>query len=145
MSDRFVVSVTRFRVRSLRFLPFFLIHAQRCLAQIRRSDGYVAGALRHDRDRAYWTMSVWRDEAALLAYVTGGAHRDAMPKMSEWGDEASTVRWVQDSGKLPFWPEAIERMRRDGRPVPLRYPGPGHLVCQFERKPPDRHRLRQQP
>lgn len=132
----FVVSVTRFRVRSLRFLPFFLIHAQRCLAQIRRSDGYLAGALRHDRDHAYWTTSVWRDEAALLAYVTGGAHRAAMPKMSEWGDEASTVRWVQDSAELPSWPEAIERMRREGHAVPLRQPGPGHVSLGFAVREP---------
>ena len=124
--SQFVVSVTRFRVRSLRFLPFFLFHAQRCLAQIRRADGYMAGALRHERDHAYWTTSVWRDEAALLAYVSGGAHRDAMPKLSEWGDEASTVRWVQDSAEPPSWPEAIERMRHKGHPLPLRHPGPEH-------------------
>lgn len=131
MTDSFVVSVTRFRVRSLRFVLFFLIHAQRCLAQIRRSDGYIAGALRHDRDRAYWTTSVWRDEAALLAYVTGGAHRTAMPRLSEWGDEASTVRWVRDSADLPSWPEAIERMRREGHPLPLRHPGPAHRDVGF--------------
>lgn len=34
-----VVSVTRFRVRGFRYLPFFMIHAQRCLMQIRRADG----------------------------------------------------------------------------------------------------------
>ncbi len=132
----FVVSVTRFRVRSLRFLPFFLIHAQRCLAQIRRSDGYLAGALRHDRDSAYWTTSVWRDESALLAYVTGGAHRTAMPKMSEWGGEASTVRWVQDTADLPSWPEAIERMRCEGHPLPLRHPGQAHAELCFAASEP---------
>ena len=136
MTNSFVVSVTRLRVRSLRFLPFFLIHAQRCLAQIRRSDGYIAGALRHDRDRAYWTTSVWRDEAALLAYVTGGAHRTAMPRLSEWGDEASTVRWVRDSADLPSWPEAIERMRREGHPLPLRHPGPAHRDVAFATSKP---------
>ena len=136
MTDSFVVSVTRFRVRSLRFLPFFLIHAQRCLAQIRRSDGYVAGALRRDRDHAYWTTSVWRDEAALLAYVTGGAHRTAMPRLSEWGDEASTVRWVRDSADLPCWPEAIERMRREGHSLPLRHPGPAHRDVGFAKGGP---------
>ncbi|MEG8012966.1 DUF3291 domain-containing protein [Sphingomonas sp. 22R3R2A-7] len=137
----YVISVTRFRVRSLRFLPFFLIHAQRCLAQIRRSDGYIAGALRRDRDHAYWTTSVWRDEAALLAYVTGGAHRNAMPKMSEWGDEASTVRWAQDSGGVPSWPETIERMRREGRPLPLRHPGPAHAGLGFAESEPSQMTL----
>ena len=136
MTDSVVVSVTRFRVRSLRFLPFFLIHAQRCLAQIRRADGYLAGALRHDRDHAYWTTSLWRDEAALLAYVTGGAHRNAMPRMSEWGDEASTVRWDQDSDELPSWPEAVERMRREGKPLPLRHPAPTHAALLFAASDP---------
>ena len=136
MSDSFVVSVTRFRVRSLRFLPFFLIHAQRCLVQIRRADGYLAGALRHDRDHAYWTASVWRDEAALLACVTGGAHRSAMPKLSDWGDEASSVRWHQDSPELPDWPLAVERMRREGRAVPLRHPGAKHADLSFASSEP---------
>ncbi|VXD07391.1 conserved hypothetical protein [Sphingomonas sp. T1] len=131
MTASFVLSVTRFRVRSLRFLPFFMIHAQRSLVQIRRAEGYLGGALRHDRDHAYWTASVWRNEAALLAYVTSGAHRSAMPKMTEWGDEASTVRWDQDSAALPSWPEAIERMRRDGRAMPLRHPGSAHAALAF--------------
>ena len=127
----FVVSVTRFRVRGVRFLPFFMIHAHRCLVQIRRADGYFAGALRHDRDHAYWTISVWRNEAALLAYVASGAHRSAMPKLSEWGDEASTVRWHQDGPDLPEWPLAIDRMRREGRALPLRNPGPRHAGVEF--------------
>ena len=126
MNGPFVISVTRFRVRGIRFLPLFLIHAHRTLSQIRRADGYLGGALRQDRDRAYWTMSAWRDEAALLAYVTSGAHRDAMPKLSKWGDEGSTVRWLQDDADLPDWLSAIARMRKDGRAVPLRYQSPSH-------------------
>jgi len=108
-----VVSVTRFRLRGRRFLPFFMIHAQRCLVQIRRADGYLAGATRHERDLAYWTSTVWRDEGALLVYVTSGAHRAAMSKLTDWGDEASTVRWDRDGFELPDWPLAIERMRQE--------------------------------
>ena len=136
MTASFVISVTRFRVRSVRFLPFFLIHAQRCLVQIRRADGYVGGALRQDHDHTYWTASVWRDGAALLAYVTSGAHRNAMPKMAEWGDEASTVQWEQDSAELPNWPLAIERMRHEGHAVPLRHPGPAHAGLGFRESEP---------
>ena len=131
MNNTFVVSVTRFRVRELRFLPFVLIHAQRCLVQIRRTEGYLAGTLRQDRNHVYWTVSVWRDEAALLAYVISGAHRNAMPRICEWGDEASSVRWHQSGAGLPEWPLVIERMRREGRPVPLRYPGAAHALLSF--------------
>lgn len=131
-----IVSVTRFRLRGLRYLPFFMIHAQRSLVQIRRADGYLAGAIRCDRNLAYWTSTVWRDEGALLAYVTSGAHRTAMPKLADWGDEASTVRWDQDGFDLPDWSVAIERMRQEGRPLPLRHPAPAHATVSFAQSQP---------
>ena len=136
MNDSFVVSVTRFRVRSVRFLPFFLIHAQRCLVQIRRADGHLGSALRHDRDLSYWTASVWRDETALRSYVTMGAHRTAMPQLSEWSEEASTVRWRQANPDLPRWALIIERMRADGCAVPVRHPGPAHADLSFAASEP---------
>jgi hypothetical protein len=126
-----IVSITRFRLRGLRYLPFFMIHAQRSLMQIRQADGYLAGAVRRDRNLAYWTASVWRDESALLAYVTGGDHRTAMPKLADWGDEASTVRWDQDGFDLPDWSVAIESMQREGRALPLRRPAPTHATVSF--------------
>ena len=39
------VSVTRLRLRSLRFLPGFLIHAMRSQRQLRSASGYLAGQL----------------------------------------------------------------------------------------------------
>lgn len=132
----FIVSITRFRLRGLRYLPFFMIHAQRSLVQIRRADGYLAGAIRRDRNLAYWTSTVWRDESALLAYVTSGAHRTAMPKLADWGDEASTVRWDQDGFGLPDWSVAIERMRQEGRPLALRHPAPSHATVTFAESQP---------
>jgi hypothetical protein len=126
-----IVSITRFRLRGLRYLPFFMIHAQRSLMQIRRADGYLAGAVRRDRNLAYWTARVWRDESALLAYVTSSDHRTAMPKLADWGDEASTVRWDQDGFDLPDWSVAIESMQREGRALPLRHPAPTHATVSF--------------
>ncbi len=125
------VSVTRFRARARRFLLLFMFHAQRSLVQVRRADGYLAGAIRCDQDLAYWTLTVWRDERAMFGYVTSGAHRNAIPKLLDWGEEASTVRWEQESSDLPDWPQAVSRMREDGRALPLRYPGPDHAEIRF--------------
>ncbi len=126
-----VVSVTRFRARSLRFLPFFAYHAQRSIAQVRRAEGFIAGGVRRDSDLALWTMTTWRDEQAMHAYVVSGAHRKAMARLPDWGEEASTVRWTQDDPGLPDWTEAERRMRRDGRALPLRRPGPDHARLGF--------------
>lgn len=95
------VSVTRLRLRNRRYLPFFRIQAERCLAELRRAQGYLMCALRYDLDLAYWTATVWRDEAALLACTADGAHRLAMPRMLDWSDQAAAVRWTQDGTDVP--------------------------------------------
>lgn len=123
-----VVSVTRFRLRSLRFLPFFMFHANRTIAQIRKSDGFVAGAVRREGRLAYWTMTVWRDEPAMRAYAASGAHRKAIPHLAEWADEARIAHWPQPGGQPPEWPEVIRRLREDGRPLAVRHPAPSHFA-----------------
>ena len=119
-----VVSVTRFRLRSLRLLPLFLLHANRTIAQVRRADGFVAGAVQRDADLAFWTMTVWRDERAMRAYGASGAHRKAIPHLADWADEASVARWRQPGDDLPEWPEAVRRLRDEGRPLTLRNDAP---------------------
>ena len=137
-----VVSVTRFRARSLWLVPLFLFHAQGAIAQTRRSDGYVAGSLRRYRDGSFWTMTVWRDEAALRSYVTSGAHLKAMPRLADWGREASTARWDQAGGDLPNWTEAERRMRETGRVLRLPHArGTGALLDLPDTEPAHTVRL----
>jgi hypothetical protein len=117
-----LVSVTRFRLRSIRYLPFFILHANRTISQIRKADGFVAGAVQRDASLAFWTLTVWRDEHAMRAYGASGAHRKAMPHLAEWADEASVGHWSQPGGALPEWPEAVRRLREEGRALTLPHP-----------------------
>lgn len=126
-----VVSVTRFRMRAIRFLPFFIIHANRTVAQIRKADGFATGTVQREAERIFWTLTVWRDDAAMRAYVASGAHRKAMPHVVNWADEASVGHWEQSGLDLPDWPEAVRRFQREGRPLTLRYPAPQHLERRF--------------
>ena len=126
-----LVSVTRFRLRSVRFLPLFALHANWAIAQIRKADGFVAGAVQRDADLAFWTVTVWRDEQAMRAYGASGAHRKATPHLAEWADEASVGRWFQAGGDLPEWPEAARRLRAEGRALTLRHPAPTHPEQRF--------------
>ncbi len=126
-----LVSVTRFRLRSLRFAPFFMLHANRTIAQIRKADGFLAGAVLRDANRSFWTMTVWRDEQAMRSYSASGAHRKAIPHLADWADEASVVHWSQSGRDLPDWPEAIGRLRQHGRALPLRHPGPSQAEHGF--------------
>ena len=126
-----LISVTRFRSRSIVFLPLFAIHANRSMGQARKADGLLSGAVRRQTDGSFWTITVWRDERAMHAYVSSGAHRSAMPHLREWAVEASVVRWVADSPALPTWDQAESRMRENGRSSKLRQPGPDHAARTY--------------
>ncbi len=126
-----LVSVTRFRLRAIRFLPFFVLHANRTIAQIRKADGFVAGAVRRDAELSFWTLTVWRDEHAMRAYGASGAHRKAVPHLADWADQASVGHWSQPGRNLPAWADAVRRLREDGRPLTLRHPVPDQAGQRF--------------
>lgn len=124
-----VVSLTRLRLRSARFLPAFARDTLRSARQVRRAPGFLGGAVLADRRRTFWTLTAWADEAALRACVRVGAHGAAMPRLLAWCDEASTARWP--GGDLPTWAEAAERMRALGRPSRVRRPSADHAGLAF--------------
>jgi hypothetical protein len=120
------VSVTRLRIRAVWFMPRFALHAVRSLNQCKRANGFLDGSLLPDRKLAFWTMTLWRDQASMRGYMAGGAHLKAMPKLMEWCDEASVVHWTQEESTPPSWEEADRRMRTQGRPSKVRYPSADH-------------------
>jgi hypothetical protein len=127
-----LVSVTRFRLRALRFLPFLALHTNRTIAQIRRADGFVPGAVWRDADFAFWTMTVWRDENSMRAYGASGAHRKAAPHLVAWGDQASVCHWKQRASICPNGRKPSVACARRGGPcgssIPVRVmPGRGFL------------------
>ncbi len=126
------VSVTRLRIRRLGFMPAFVVHTIRSSAQLKRAEGFVGGSLLADRRRAFWTLTLWRDEADMRRYMTNGAHRVAMPKLMEWCDEASVAHWTQDVADPPTWQDADARMRTEGRPSKVRHPSLFHRELRYD-------------
>jgi len=126
-----LVSITRLRVRSIRYYAAFMLQAFRSGGQVSRAPGFLGGALLPDRNWAFWTMTGWDSLESMRAYMMTGAHKDAMPKLAHWCDEASVVHWEQATGDLPNWTEAEARMRREGRPSKVRHPGPHHQGLNF--------------
>lgn len=117
-----LISITRLRVRSWRFMPAFAVIALRTGNQVRKAPGNLATGILRDGPRIVWTMSVWDAEASMRAYILEGAHRQAMRKLLEWCDEASVVHWEQAGEELPTWNEAHTRMQNEGRPSKVNHP-----------------------
>ena len=127
-------SITRLRIRSLRFLPPFALHTYRSLGQVRRAAGFQGGSLLADRSWTFWTMTGWDSQESMRRYMTTGAHRTAMPHLLDWCDEASVVHWDQPEAVQPSWIEADRRMRESGRASKLRNPSSEHARLNY--RPP---------
>lgn len=121
-----LVSITRLRLRSWRYLLPFLSTTRGSIAQVRRAEGFRSGSLLADLPWTFWTGTVWDSEDSMRRYMGSGDHRAAMPLLLEWCDEASVVHWEQADADLPSWADADRRMRRNGRPSRLRHPSRAH-------------------
>jgi hypothetical protein len=119
-----LISVTRLRVRSFIYLPQFLWHTFKSMRQAERSIGFLGGRLLVNAKYVFWTMTAWKDEAAMNTYRTAGAHRRAMPKLLNWCSEAAVVHWTQESSEIPFWQEAHQRMAEGAKPSKVAHPSP---------------------
>jgi hypothetical protein len=132
------ISVTRLRLRSIRYLPAFGIHTTRSLQQVKTAEGFQQGAVLADHRLAFWTLTMWDEQPSMRRYMTAGSHRVAMPRLMKWCDEASVVHWTIHTAILPSWDEADSRMRQEGRTSKVLKPSPDHADLTFK---PSSHRF----
>jgi hypothetical protein len=135
------VSLTRLRVRSLRFLLPFVWQVRKSARQAARTSGFLGGRLLREARNTFWTITAWENETAMRAYRNAGAHRGVMPKLLEWCDEASVAHWTQEGPELPDWQEAHRRMIKDGRPSKVNHPSPEQIANHTA--PPQPSRIEQ--
>jgi hypothetical protein len=118
------VSLTRLRVRSWRFLPFFFLHAISTSKQAKTAEGNLSVSVLREGFFIFWTRTTWTSESAMKAYMISGAHGKAMRHLLNWCDEAAIAHWTQDSDELPSWEESHRRMQESGRPSKVNHPSP---------------------
>jgi len=130
-------SVTRLRVRSIRYLPAFLLHTVQTIRQVLRAAGFFGGRLLVDSHHTFWTLTVWESEQAMKAFRGSGQHARVMPRLAEWCDEASYAHWISISDSnfkdafVPTWPEAFEHLVSEGRLSRVAHPSRDHEARHF--------------
>jgi hypothetical protein len=107
-----VVMASRFRLRRLRDVPRFFLDAMRIHRQVRAADGALGVALvAHPLRREFFTLSAWRDRAAVDALVRAEPHRSAMGRYHAVMADAVFRFWeVPPDAVPPSWEEAFRRL-----------------------------------
>ncbi|GAB2842184.1 hypothetical protein GCM10022221_46700 [Actinocorallia aurea] len=107
-----LVMASRLEVRSFRNVPGFLLSSLALWRQARRAPGAHGVALKADLlRRTFWTLSAWKDEAAVRAYASAEPHRSAMRAKRSVMRESTFVFWTAPTDDLPVgWDEARRRV-----------------------------------
>jgi hypothetical protein len=113
-----LISITRLRVRSLRYLPAFLLGSLRSAREAKNATGNLAVSLLSDAHLVFWTRTLWTDERSMRAFMVAPAHRAVMPKLVQWCDEAAVTHWNRRRGR-----RCIAACNRRGAP-------PGSIIPQ---------------
>ena len=120
------VSVTRLRVRDPQFMESFVASAMQAGGAAKVMEGCLSAALLMDGPSTFWTLTLWTDEAAMRDYALAGAHREIMPNLVDWCDEAALAHWTQDGTEPPAWSAAHRMLTEVGRRSRVRHPSPDH-------------------
>jgi hypothetical protein len=127
----FFVSITRLRLHSWCFFPMFAWYAFGSAREATKAEGNVATRVLNDRNRTFWTATVWNADAAMKKFMLAGVHHQAMRKLPYWCDEAAVVHWTQENNEPPAWSEAHRRLEHEGRRSKVHHPSATHTAHKF--------------
>jgi hypothetical protein len=94
-------------------VPFtrWLLAIQRQLALTKSIIGY--SLLAHPLQRRFWTLSVWRDKAALNNFFRPAPHAAAMKALHPHMGQTLFIEWTLKGAALPpHWDDALTRFHK---------------------------------
>lgn len=93
-----------------RLLPF-VIYSVQVVKQLAASDGLLGySLLARPFSKQFWTLSAWRNEDALQAFVRQIPHVRIMTALAPHMDQTKFVRWIVKGIQLPLsWDDALRR------------------------------------
>jgi Domain of unknown function (DUF3291) len=99
---------------------------------LEKAPGFLMGKLLADRNRAFWTMSMWQDTDSMRAFRNSKVHAGIMPNAARWCDEASVIHWETQAEELPTWDEAHRRMSESGKPAAVKMPSADYKARRYK-------------
>jgi hypothetical protein len=118
--EELVASVTRLRLARWRDVPRLLVIALRLRRRFPLGEGGLAvGLAAQPLRRTFWTLTLWRDDTAVLAYMRSRDHADAIGALRGALADTASARWP--TRHRPTWREARQHLglrRSEGQHVP---------------------------
>ena len=111
----YLVMLTYLPLARLRKLPAFLRVTLAIRRQLEHTDGVLGYSMRARPLRLqFWTLSAWRNRAALNAFVRVRPHLGAMADLRGGMGSARFIEWrVRGATLPPKWEDAMQRFERE--------------------------------
>lgn len=84
-------------------MPSFFLHTAQVAKQLASAQGLFGySVLARPLSKQFWTLSAWKHDAALRAFVQHPPHVRLMTALAPHMDETKFVRWTAKGSQLPL-------------------------------------------
>ncbi len=111
-SKEYLAIVTYLPVKHYRTVPSVAKHSYKVEKQLIETQGLIGYSMGSKPwSKQFWTVSVWEDEAALMAFAFSGAHKDIMARLYTDMGATKFARWKVLGTDVPLtWEVALEKV-----------------------------------
>jgi quinol monooxygenase YgiN len=111
-NGEFVALLSYLPLKSYWWVVPFFVYTGQVVTQLATSDGLLGySLLARPLSKRFWTLSVWKDEDALRAFVQHLPHVRIASALAPHMDKTRFVRWTVKGSDLPLrWDDALRRL-----------------------------------
>jgi quinol monooxygenase YgiN len=108
----YVVLLSYLPLKSFWRIPHFFLYTAQVTKQLVSAEGVLGySVLARPLSKQFWTLSAWKDDAALRTFVQYPPHARIMTALTPHMGETKFVRWMVKGFQLPLsWEDAPSRL-----------------------------------
>jgi quinol monooxygenase YgiN len=113
----FVALLSYLPLKSYWRIPSFFYYTAQVAKQLASAQGLLGySVLARPLSKRFWTLSAWKDEAALRDFVQHPPHVRIMTAIAPHMEQTRFLRWTVKGSQLPLrWDDALRRFADNSR------------------------------
>jgi quinol monooxygenase YgiN len=110
-NGEYVALLSYLPLKSYWRIPHFFLYTAQVTKQLASAEGMLGySVLARPLSKQFWTLSAWKDDAALRTFVQYPPHVRIMTALTPHMGETKFVRWTVTGSQLPLrWDDALRR------------------------------------